>query len=278
MLIFMNPSDQDMSDVRTRRSSRDSSSRRRSKSIAKPRNGYISKSSKRSLSRSLSRSYKIRSKSDNIDSKGIDLELQAFAQQHDCDALFEKLKESRLNKLRQSVDESKTEQQRLLMELAKYSSDNSMGEIRTGDEKENSESENVELTKITNGQALEASNIAETVDPDSPSTSFENIEDEYPWYFGAPIQSQIYFSVYDENAEIEIYNGRPQKEVEDDGTIRTFPVKKRDFVEFNVKKTKVVPSNHDLNGSAQRKNNGNVCFHLLKIQNSYFVYGILIKF
>ena len=156
----------------------------------------------------------------------VESELEAFAKQHDPEALLERLKQKKMDQIKNSLLE------------------------KMAGKKNNIEENNTENPLAIKMEVGDDSNGDESDEgDDSPATSDETIEDIYPWYIGAPLQNQIHDAVFcADDEQLYRFDGRPQKQEEDD-LYRSFPLKKRELVSEKVVEsdfpiqTKKIPTN-----------------------------------
>jgi len=140
----------------------------------------------------------------------VESELEAFAKQHDPEALLEKLKQKKMDQIKNSLLEKRA--------------------VKMNNAEENNSETNPEIKIEVDGLNEEEFDERD----DSPATSDETIEDIYPWYIGAPLQNQIHDAVfYAEDEDLYRFDGRPQKQQEDD-LFRSFPLKKRELFSEKV--------------------------------------------
>ena len=102
----------------------------------------------------------------------VESELEAFAKQHDPEALLEKLKQKKMDQIKNSLLEKRA--------------------VKMNNAEENNSEKNPEIKIEVDGLNEEEFDERD----DSPATSDETIEDIYPWYIGAPLQNQIHDAVF----------------------------------------------------------------------------------
>ncbi|KAE9555949.1 hypothetical protein FO519_000805 [Halicephalobus sp. NKZ332] len=165
----------------------------------------------------------------------VESELEAFAKQHDPEALLEKLKQKRMDQIKNSLLEKRAGKMNSIVNEVISDSSRLVEKDPTVEVK----------TEIDSLDGFDGRD-------DSPATSDEVIEDNYPWYIGAPLQNQIHDTVFlADDDDLYNFDGRPQKQ--EDDVYRSFPLKKRDLVpektteaDFNTQTKKILTNRTEI--------------------------------